>query len=138
MENLTSVNKYVNDRYSDLMSSMFIGMPFKGRWKVISHEENLINVYEMFFDDEFICSFTDKDSNRSLDLKVLQGFKSAYEAGLVYLSPDMREEAIKQDKVNRIVKQELARKDRDKDLAKLSTDEKEIAHKVSDKVSKKG
>jgi len=141
---------YVNEHYSDLLKSMFKGVEFRGRFTVereldylSSESEEKFKIkkgkqkehFSIYFDDEFICSFIEDDTPLYVDQLFLKGFLEQYEAGNIYLTPELRDEAIQQAKYDRIMKEEAKKAEMRKGLEGLNADEKEIAVKVLDEVA---
>jgi len=137
--NIATIQKYVETHLVELLSSMFKEVSYLGRFTVEKglelvkggRREERFNIY---FDDEFISSFTDRDHPITVDRQFLIGFLDQYEKGNIYINEGTYEEAEKNRRYEKMMKDAAEDAERKKDLSSLSADEKQLANKILDDV----
>jgi len=137
----------VRDSFIDLVSKNFEDkLEPKKRIRVVADEEMFLKGedkfvwgqaqgkiqknFSVYFDDEFICSFTESDSQKKALLNFLKGFKEAYQSGKVRLDPLWKiAEAVKQEEEEK-KQQKQARKKEIEDTVATTPEEKAAKHIV--------
>ena len=147
-----TVEKYVSHYYEEMLKSMFKGVSFKGRFHIErasdqwSKEDKSIwemkkgkraDVYYIYFDGELMCDFEEDEPPAVVDKRFLQGFLEAYNEGKIYLNEGLADEMEKERKREQYLAQEAKRIKKEKDLAPLNADERQIAEIVLKEVQKK-
>ena len=147
----SSLQKYVNDHLNSLLRSMFKGVDFRNRFTVERETEQLSSdsldvhnigagkrkeYFSIYFDNEFMCSFTDDTGPTEVDKLFLSGFLEAYEAGQIYLTPGLYLEEEKKRKKFEAEIEAAKKSAMEKDFSNLSSDEKNIATEVMKEVTK--
>ena len=145
------LTEHFNDKYEDLLKSMFRGVDFKGRITVEKEslmlnkdsldsfnirKGNRLEEFNILFDGIFMCSFNEESNPVQVDKEFLEGFLGAYQREDIYLSPGLKEQKDREREQQKIMEEAKKKADRDADLSSLSADEREIAEEVLDEVTK--
>lgn len=148
---LLEVQQFTEGHLAGLLGDLFQGVDLNKRfsvtrdideWKADTKEiwdikkGNKPVHYNIYFDDEFVCSFTDQMSIVKIDKEFLSGFLELYQSARIFLHKELYKERDDKMKYEKMIADEAVKIQREKDFNQLTAGEKEIATKVLDDVQK--
>lgn len=94
--------------------------------------------YNIYFDNEFVCSFTDQMSIVKIDREFLSGFLELYQSARIFLHKELYKERDDKMKYEKMMADEAKKIQREKDLSQMNGAEKRMAEEVLSQVDKGG
>lgn len=148
---LLEVQQFTEGHLAGLLGDLFKGVDLNKRFSVTrdidewkADTEEIWNIkrgnkpvhYNIYFDDEFVSSFTDQMSIVKIDKEFLSGFLELYQSARIFLHKELYKERDDKMKYEKMIADEAVKIQREKDFNQLTSDQKEIANQVLDDVQK--
>ena len=142
---LLEVQQFTENHLAGLLYDLFKGVDLSKRFKVTrdidewkADTEEIWDIkrgnkpihYSIYFDDEFVSSFTDQMSIVRIDKDFLSGFLELYQSARIFLHKELYKERDDKMKYEKMMADKTKKIQREKDVANMNTSDRETVMQI--------